>query len=142
VQLFLQVLALLHSTLLYLQQNIFNADAVEVTGWVSCGEYAYGPDLLRGSTTDPTNGYLQDLETENVVMGPSVPPSVTTPIKNFDPVLTLTALIRDYDPCDNSKSLGFPPECFIYYSSDYHLGDGDGEMTMFRSSLSTDNIYL
>ena len=118
----------------------FNADAIELTGWISGVNYNYGPDMLRNSDTSPADGYVQGLETEDVTMGPFVLPNVIGPIKDFDPVLKITSLIRDYDPCDDSNYLGFSPECFIYHPAGYHLGNG--KMIMYRSPLSNGNIDL
>jgi len=118
----------------------FNGDAVEITGWVPGNDYVFGPDTLRNSQSDPINGYIQDLVTEDIPMGPFILPNVTAPIKDFDPVLKVAAVIRDYDPCDDSKFLGFPPECFVYHPAGFHTGDG--EMFMYRSPLSNGKIDL
>ncbi len=118
----------------------FNGDAVDITSWVPGNDYVFGPDTLRNSQSDPINGFVQDLVTEDVPMGPFILPNVTAPIKDFDPVLKLTAVLRDYDPCDDSKFLGFPPECFIYHPAGFHTGDG--EMFMYRSPLNNGKLDL
>lgn len=121
-------------------EKSFNGEAVDITSWVPGNNYVFGPDTLRNSQSDPINGYVQDLVTEDIPMGPFTLPNVTAPIKDFDPVLKLTAVLRDYDPCDDSKFMGFPPECFIYHPAGFHTGDG--EMFMYRTPLNNGKIDL
>jgi len=118
----------------------FNADAVHITSWVS-KDYEYGNDTLRGSTSASQKGFIQDLVTEDIQMGPFAVPNVTAPFPtSFKPTLALVSMLRDYDPCDDSDFLGFPPECFIYHPAGFHVGSG--EMVNFRSPLDNGNIDL
>ena len=55
-------------------------------------------------------------------------------------MLKVIALIREYDPCDKSEFLSFPPACFIYHPGGFHTGSG--EMINFRSPMSNGDIDL
>ena len=119
-----------------------DADAIEITGWVPGTDYVFGNDALTGSTTVKNPGYIQNLTTANVEGPPTfLLPNVTKSIPFFqNPDLKITSLLRDYDPCDDSKYLGFAPECFSYHPAGFHTGSG--EMIMYHSPLRNGGIDL
>jgi len=120
-------------------EKSFDADAIEITGWVSDG-YEYGPDTITSSKTLPKNGYL-DLEVDILPLPPFNLPEINKPVNFPNPRLKTMSLLKDvYDPCDDSTYLGFPPECFLYHPAGYHVGNG--KMLNWLSPLSNGEIDI
>eukprot|EP00579_Thalassiosira_antarctica_P010595 CAMPEP_0201920696 /NCGR_PEP_ID=MMETSP0903-20130614/9235_1 /ASSEMBLY_ACC=CAM_ASM_000552 /TAXON_ID=420261 /ORGANISM="Thalassiosira antarctica, Strain CCMP982" /LENGTH=531 /DNA_ID=CAMNT_0048457497 /DNA_START=53 /DNA_END=1648 /DNA_ORIENTATION=+ len=127
-------------------EQFFDASFVKFAGWADEGDYEYGPDTLRNSSSSATqNGYLQDVVTEDYpdVRFPEVDmvlPKVVAPVPGFKPKFSSAVLLSEYDPCDESKYLGFAPECFTHHHGGFHTGSG--EQLPYYAPMINGNIDL